>query len=113
MPSPSPSPTPLKLLPLLLNGDVGEPGDAGVAGVYQIKVDDRIILTGSLRGPTVEALLLAFGAPTVKFFTNAVDTRTRGIDFTGRYRHVLDDEQYLGSKGDGQFLRRGLSSYLI
>lgn len=65
------------------------------ADVYQIAVDDRIILTGSLSGPTVETLLAAFGAPTVKFFTNAIDTRTRGLDLTGRYRHILQDGQYL------------------
>lgn len=65
------------------------------ADVYQIKVDDRIILTGTLSGPTVETLLAAFGAPTVKFFTNSVDTRTRGIDFTARYRHLLAGGSYL------------------
>jgi dihydropyrimidinase len=26
---------------------------------------------------------------------------------------IIEDEQYLGAKGDGQFLRRGLSQYLI
>jgi iron complex outermembrane recepter protein len=62
---------------------------------YQIDVDDRIILTGSLSGPTVEQLLAPFGAPTVKFFTNSVDTRTRGLDVSGRYRHLLRGNQYL------------------
>jgi len=65
------------------------------ADVYQIDVNDRIILTGSLSGPTVEELLAEFGAPTVKFFTNSVDTRTRGLDLTGRYRHLLGNESYL------------------
>ncbi|MDH5761063.1 MAG: TonB-dependent receptor [Gemmatimonadota bacterium] len=62
---------------------------------YQIDVDDRIILTGSLSGDTVAALLAAYGAPTVKFFTNAVDTRTRGMDVTGRYRHILTSGRYV------------------
>lgn len=62
---------------------------------YQIDVDDRIILTGSLEGPTVEALLAPFGAPTVKFFTNAIDTRTRGLDVTGRYRYLLSGGDYI------------------
>ena len=62
---------------------------------YLIDVDDRIILTGSLSGPTVETLLAQFGAPTVKFFTNAVDTRTKGFDVSARYRHVLDNDRYL------------------
>ncbi len=62
---------------------------------YQIDVNDRVILTGSLSGPTVEQLLAAFGAPTVKFFTNAIDTRTRGFDLAARYRHVMDNDRYL------------------
>jgi iron complex outermembrane receptor protein len=61
---------------------------------YQISVDNRIILTGSLSGPTVENLLAAYGAPTVKFFTNAIDTRTKGLDVTGKYRHLLHDDAY-------------------
>ncbi len=61
---------------------------------YLIDVNDRIILTGSLSGATVEALLAQFGAPTVKFFTNAVDTRTKGLDLAARYRHVIDNNRY-------------------
>jgi iron complex outermembrane recepter protein len=62
---------------------------------YQIDVDDRIILTGSLSGPTVEALLADFGAPTVKFFTNSVDTRTRGIDVSARLRQPVGVDRYV------------------
>ncbi len=43
-----------------------------------------------------------------------------GIEVTGhadtvlsRGQVIIDDNQYLGTKGDGQYLRRGLSSYLI
>lgn len=63
--------------------------------VYQVDIDDRIILTGSLSGPTVEELLQDINAPTVKFYTNSVDTRTRGFDVSGRYRHVLEGRGYL------------------
>lgn len=63
--------------------------------VYQIDIDDRIILTGSLSGPTVEQLLANVNAPTVKFFTNSVDTRTRGLDVSGRYRHMMAGGRYL------------------
>jgi iron complex outermembrane recepter protein len=62
---------------------------------YRIEVDDRIILTGSLEDPIVEQLLAAYGAPTVKFFTNAVDTRTTGVDLTARYRRPLGANRYL------------------
>jgi dihydropyrimidinase len=30
-----------------------------------------------------------------------------------RGKVVIDDNQYLGAKGDGQFVKRGLSQYLI
>ena len=30
-----------------------------------------------------------------------------------RGKVVIDDNQYLGAKGDGQFFKRGLSQYLI
>ena len=43
-----------------------------------------------------------------------------GIEVGGRVdtvlsrgRVIIDDNQYLGSMGDGNYLRRGLSSYLI
>jgi iron complex outermembrane recepter protein len=62
---------------------------------YQIDVDDRIILTGTMSGPTVAQILAPFGAPEVKFFTNSVDTRTRGLDLAARYRHDLVPGQFL------------------
>jgi iron complex outermembrane receptor protein len=59
---------------------------------YQIDIDDRIILSENLRGPAVEAFLTARGYPGItggRYFTNAVDTRTRGIDIVGSYRWDL------------------------
>jgi iron complex outermembrane recepter protein len=66
---------------------------------YRIDVDDRIILTGSIEDPPgstiIRDLLAPYGAPTVKFFTNSVDTRTQGVDVSARYRHNLGVERYL------------------
>ena len=62
---------------------------------YRIDVDDRIILTGNLTGPTVEALLEPFAAEAARFFTNSVDTRTTGMDLTVRYRQMLAGDRYL------------------
>jgi len=74
---------------------------------YQIDVDDRIILTGSIEDPpgstVIRDLLREWGAPTVKFFTNSVDTRTRGFDLSARYRVVLGPDRYL--EGLGQYNR--------
>jgi iron complex outermembrane receptor protein len=66
---------------------------------YRIDIADRIILTGSLSGPTVEALLRPYGAPTVKFFTNSVDTRTLGLDISVRYRRMLAQDRFVEALG--------------
>ncbi|MCP5470855.1 MAG: TonB-dependent receptor [Sinobacteraceae bacterium] len=56
--------------------------------VYRTEIDDRIALSEVLRGTTVTQALTAAGYPTysgLQFFTNAVDTRTRGVEIVGRY----------------------------
>jgi iron complex outermembrane recepter protein len=62
---------------------------------YQISLKDRIILTGTMSGPTVRRILEPFGAPEVKFFTNSIDTETRGIDVSAQYRFNLAPGQFL------------------
>lgn len=60
---------------------------------YQIRVDDRIVKTDFLGtasngGSAIKAILVAQGITTVdsaQFFTNAVDTRTRGVDVVAEY----------------------------
>lgn len=54
---------------------------------YIINVDDRIVLTGELGAdpfgspvPEIAGILEDVGASRAKFFTNAVDTRTKGLD---------------------------------
>ena len=56
------------------------------ADFYRIEVDDRIVLTGNFTGPKIAALLAPFGANSARFFTNAVDTRTSGVDVTAAWR---------------------------
>jgi len=63
--------------------------------VYQIDIDDRITLSSNLAtsSPAVQDYLAAHGVTDVNYsgvayFTNAVDTRTRGIDFVAS--HHLD-----------------------
>ena len=56
---------------------------------YQIRIDDRIVLSENLTGTAVQNFLTARGFAGVtggRFFTNAIDTRTRGIDIVGTYR---------------------------
>ena len=61
---------------------------------YQIDVEDRIILSENLIGAAVTSFLQArgiFGVTGGRYFTNAVDTQTRGIDLVGTYHWTLDD----------------------
>ncbi|MCB0265929.1 MAG: TonB-dependent receptor [Calditrichaeota bacterium] len=55
--------------------------------VYQIDIKDRIVLTENFTGTTIQNFLAQQGinASGGRFFTNAVETQTRGIDITGRY----------------------------
>jgi iron complex outermembrane receptor protein len=63
---------------------------------YQIDISDRIVKSAALTGKEVSAILtpLGFsGLSSAQYFTNAVDTRTRGVDT------VLEFQQALGSFG--------------
>jgi iron complex outermembrane recepter protein len=56
--------------------------------LYQITIAHRIILSGDMLGPAVQSYLTSAGIPFVdggRFFTNAVDTRTRGADWVSTY----------------------------
>lgn len=60
--------------------------------VYQIYIDNRIALSGAISttSPKVVSYLAANGISnlnysSVNYFTNAGDTRTRGVDFVGSY----------------------------
>jgi iron complex outermembrane receptor protein len=62
------------------------------ADIYQIEIADRIVLSESLQGAAVTAVLRAAGvtnASQVRYFTNAVDTTTRGLDLTAQWRGQL------------------------
>jgi iron complex outermembrane receptor protein len=63
---------------------------------YRVNVNDRIIRTGNLFGPTVRSVLGAngySGTEYVAYFTNAVDTRSTGLDL------VADTSARLGTWG--------------
>lgn len=63
---------------------------------YQIKIDNRIILTGNLGNdaygeavPELQALFAPYGVQTARFFTNAINTTTKGVDFVADYNVPL------------------------
>ncbi len=58
------------------------------ADYYQILIDDRIVFTGVFTGTAVQEFLEDRGFPGVagaKYFTNAIDTRTLGVDVVVNY----------------------------
>ncbi len=61
---------------------------------YLIRIANRIILTDFIAGPEVEAILAASGYPSITgaiYFTNALTTRTTGLDLVGDYRFPVGD----------------------
>jgi iron complex outermembrane receptor protein len=50
--------------------------------VYQINIDDRIVLTGGFTtdDPDIGDIIAAQNLAEARFFTNAIDTQTRGVD---------------------------------
>lgn len=56
---------------------------------YQIDIDDRIMLSENLTSSAVRSFLNATVDPSLgggRYFTNAIDTQTRGVDIIGTYR---------------------------
>ena len=54
---------------------------------YNIAIDDRIVLSENIRGTQVRELLAAagfVGQDGGRYFTNAIDTETKGVEFVGR-----------------------------
>jgi iron complex outermembrane receptor protein len=59
---------------------------------YQIDVDDRIAITSTLTGAAVSNILIANGLPgslSAQYYTNAIDTRTKGVDVVASWRQDL------------------------
>jgi iron complex outermembrane receptor protein len=59
------------------------------ADYYAIDISDRIVLSGNFTGPSVAAILAPFNATGARFFTNAIDTETRGYDLRMSYTMPL------------------------
>lgn len=65
------------------------PGLSITADYYNIKIDDRIVVTENLQGPQVVSLLQGAGFNNItsaRFFVNGIDTRTQGVEVIGSYR---------------------------
>jgi iron complex outermembrane receptor protein len=67
---------------------------------YLINIDDRIVYSGSFgagSNPNVQAIFDAAGATSARFFVNAIDTRTKGLDIVLSHKVTLSDELKLTS----------------
>jgi len=67
-------------------------GFSATVDAYRIELRDRIALTGLLSGSGVAAVLARNGLPTnlsVRYFANAIDTNTKGVDIVGSYSQDL------------------------
>ena len=72
---------------------------SATADWFSIQVDDRVVLSENFTGAGVRALLATNGVTGLdvrpRFFTNAVDTRTTGVDVVMRYLVALSDKRTL------------------
>ncbi len=62
---------------------------------YNIKVDDRVLFSGEVgfdgddsTTNDVEQVLIDNDVTSIKFFVNAVNTETNGVDFVANYRNI-------------------------
>ena len=61
------------------------------ADYFRIKIKNRIILSGNFTGPSLTPILAPFNATGARFFTNAIDTRTEGLELTANAKADLRD----------------------
>jgi iron complex outermembrane receptor protein len=79
----------LSLGAVFRRGDLSATIDA-----YRIEIQDRIAISSNFSSAALTGYLAGQGFPgvaTVAYLTNAVDTTTRGLDITARYRRDLGD----------------------
>jgi len=65
---------------------------------YQIDIDNRIVLTNNFTGGSdtlLQQQLNAVGASTANFFTNAIDTRARGLEAVLSYNKIFVSQHSL------------------
>jgi iron complex outermembrane receptor protein len=74
---------------------------------YQINIDDRIILTNNFNGSTstaIKAILDSAGANTANFFTNAIDTKAKGLEAVLSYTKTFLGKHSIRATLAGTFI---------
>jgi iron complex outermembrane recepter protein len=62
------------------------------ADVYQIDVDNRIMLSGGINTAKIPQFVAAGFPQTATLFVNAIDTRTRGFEFVASYNTAINTD---------------------
>jgi iron complex outermembrane receptor protein len=65
------------------------------ADFYRIDIDDRVILTDNFSGARIAALLAPFAANSARFFSNAIDTSTKGVDLIANFTRTFETANVL------------------
>jgi iron complex outermembrane receptor protein len=88
-------------------------GFSFTADYFHIRIRDRIALSEQLGGAAVAAVLARNGISgfsQVRFFTNAVDTTTQGVEVTARWSGAIASETRLSIAGGYSWLESRLDS---
>ncbi len=86
---------------------------------FQINIKDRIAITDGILTASFPAVAALFpGVREIRFFTNQIDTRTRGVDLVATYKTQLLDDLKLnvtlaGSHADTKVLRQRATPPLL
>ena len=81
--------------------------------LFYTEIDDRVILSGNIGGDALVDLLEnegIFNVQRAQIFSNAVDTRTWGLDLTANYTTPVGDEGVLYLRGAYNFTRNEVFS---
>jgi len=81
--------------------------------LFYTEIDDRVILSGNIGGDALVDLLESegiFNVQRAQIFSNAVDTRTWGLDVTANYTTPVGDEGTVYIRGAYNFTRNEVTS---
>jgi iron complex outermembrane receptor protein len=74
------------------------------ADIYQIDINDRIIISEALNVNSIAALKSNFtGLTQVSFFTNHLNTSTKGLDVVATYKHNFNNKNAITASLSGSF----------
>lgn len=83
---------------------------------YQISIDDRIILSGAFTDggdPELTSLFKAAGAGKARFLSNAIDTKTQGVDIVVGYRLAMDNGLSLSNNLAATFSKNEVTNIMV